>query len=67
MHLDDAALADDILELRVARGFVPELARAPMYLLDIFLRCSDTRVGQIVVRRYGGGPGGLGYARARLA
>jgi predicted acetyltransferase len=50
MHLDDAALADDILELRVARGFVPELARAPMYLLDIFLGCSDTRVGQLVLR-----------------
>lgn len=43
-------LADDILELRVSGDFVPGLARAPIYLLDILLRGSDTKVGQIVLR-----------------
>lgn len=53
-------LADDIIELRPPHDFVPP--RSGVYLLDIRLRGTTTKVGQLILRLDPEDPDLIGYA-----
>lgn len=43
-------LADDTIELRASVDLVPALTDAPLYLFDIHLRGTATKIGQVLLR-----------------